>query len=405
MRALALSLLPLGLGLLACDRSPPAPAPDPSGGARPVAASAAAPSTSPSTTSVASVAPTVAPSFDPARAAVVLPPATLACSLSRTAAGTPAGRDLELRAAFGDAPFAYLASGPFELQIPVGASNGVVSATRAGFELRGLFGDSGKSGPGLAPAVPASPPVLRAAKPIMLGGVFQPAPATLLSFAGATPGKLAPTTREGVVVSKGAFEPHDCADFSLDVASFTLPPRPTGSLAKGQLLAAGTTGVAATAEGAPIVDVIAPGAGLPVTTIEESSGRSRIVLDRPEGRVIGWVDATRLSAAADAGVPLGDLGGLGHAGGRGLADPSVVEHVCDRDVPLYVDVTEGRGAAAASVPFAAVGTIRKGTKIPALSGGPLARLYGVRLEGIWLAPHAWLAVARADLAGCSGARR
>jgi hypothetical protein len=362
MRAIASSLIPFAL--FACAKSSPAPAPDPSASATSSVASASASAPPSAIASAPSNAPSTVPPapFDPARVVNVSVPASPACTFVRTSTSAPVGGELALRAAFADPPFAYLGSGPFELHVPAGASNGVVSVARAGFEVRGLFGDSGKSGPGLASAFPASPPVLRAAKPIVLGGVLSPTAATPLSFAGATPGKLVTTVRRGLVVSGKVFEAHDCADFTVDEVTFTLPAAPTGPLADKRWLVKGTTPVAANAEGASIVDVESPSAMLPVTVIETTTaGRARVVLDDPRARVVGWVDATRLATKDDGSVALGDFGGLGHGAGRGLADPQVAEYTCPGDVPLYVDATDGRAEAAASVPYALVGTIRKGT--------------------------------------------
>lgn len=332
-----------------------------------------------------------APPFVAERAAQIVPAASPGCVLE-TAGKLPVDGGMPLRVDPASAPFVRVTEGGGQLTWPVGRGAPVATITRGAFTLQGFAPEDVK---------------VRAARAVLLAGVFRPTASTTFTLVGSAKGLVVPTIATPLFLPKKPLEPRPCKDFGLDAP--TIDPKaglPVAKTVKKLYLRAnpGPLPVSATATSEPVLDLAPALAGAPVTALEESGDRTRFVLEHDHGTVVGWAatrDFTPDPPPQADPSGLGGLGLIGHGAGSGHGSVSLGEYECDQDLGLYADMTIGSVDDQARRPYTRIGTVRKNQVLKVYAGHKgLDRVAGQRLDGVVFTGQGALAVATDEVRKC-----
>lgn len=314
-------------------------------------------------------------------------PDPAACTLTAERwRGAATTTDLRLRR--GGPVFATISSPAARLHLPAGPAEAgaVLEAEDAGLALRGH--------------IDGSAVVLRPAQPVLLGGFAVPQPDAALAWEQAAPGLVSVRFQPGagVEVLEGPLRAEvRCDAVALERSRFDARAAVSGArLDRRALLRMGRAIPLAAAPGAAPAARLLPADDLDaeVRVIEVNGARSRVIWERNDVLVFGWVASADLRP-----VPKNLTGqgyGTGSGSGFGRSVHSIARVVCPADVPVIVEIEGER---------ATVGRVRAGTVIDVMKrGGDHAPI--VVQSGRISIPSGASLLAREDhLAACSPAPR
>jgi hypothetical protein len=233
---------------------------------------------------------------------------------------------------------------------------------------------------------------LHAARPFLVGGLFEPKEYTKIRWESGRPGEATISialrhVRAPAELLRGS---RSCADLSAGWQWFP-PPDKERPWVENAILAAGETGISSTPDAPSSATIIVGDKDDRLVSVSETRGdRSNIVLYADQALITGWVPRSALTAtnemAARDYFPSSTMFGVGQ-------HPSPIRVACSSEIPLIAEVSGDRRA---------VGTIRAGTPIGIDERGKdfsVASFTGPSAV-LGPAPGARLLVRTGDLGGC-----